>query len=720
MNIMLTVGNIIIDESNEKRYRVVAIVNDEVTLCEMDTSKFSLSLLNKQTLFELVGNGELEIEKEDIFVFDKEKLPDEHKEKFEIKQKMMMEVISTYGPSYIELSGRKTKNDIKRIMNKYNMPRNSFWRICTQYFQSGLQDYSLVDSRCFGTNTGKVYSYQTKTGRPAEYFDASGMVITDEILGYFEEALRDYKSGRHKSIKEAFDKMNLIHFTRTELINGQSNIVLLPISERPTITQFRYYCQKHLSNQEKDLIKTSALEQRNNKRLIISDSLFGVNGPGDMVEIDACEADVSLVSVIDPSKTVGRPIVYFMIDVYSRIILAMSVAFDNNSILGLTNLFLNLADDKQKYCERYGISYENKDIWPSNIIPNRVRVDRGAEFRGKQFERICDELGIERILVSPGSGSLKGVVEQSFHQLHSKQNSHLEKHGLIEKRHDSNHHQTATLNIEEYTKMVIGFVLTHNQQCLTKYPLTKDMILQKVKPIPALLWQYGIKNGNIPRPIPSLEQYLFNLMTPINAKVSRRGICYKGLWYLNTQDKRLAREMFDAGNKKVAFEARMDMRDVGSIYYLRDNKLMVAKLNPLLNGNSDYSGLTMKQYEDYLKGKNELLAEGRVHNEELSAFNYAMNHSIVESVTQPMLPDAKNIRPAREIEKQAKSRSNRISKRLELPEEPLLEESKTIIDAEVVEIIPENTSAILETPSNAQKENTLSTYSSWDEALEDW
>ena len=37
-----------------------------------------------------------------------------------------------------------------------------------------------------------------------------------------------------------------------------------------------------------------------------------------------------------------RPIVYFMIDVFSRAILAMSVSLDNNSILGITNLFLDM------------------------------------------------------------------------------------------------------------------------------------------------------------------------------------------------------------------------------------------------------------------------------------------------------------------------------------------------------------------------------------------
>lgn len=101
----------------------------------------------------------------------------------------------------------------------------------------------------------------------------------------------------------------------TELIDGVSSYILMPESERPTLGQFYYYAQKHLTKAEKDLIKTSAAEQRNNKRLLISDSLKDVYGPADMVEIDACEADVSLVSELDPDQAIGRPIVYFMIDV---------------------------------------------------------------------------------------------------------------------------------------------------------------------------------------------------------------------------------------------------------------------------------------------------------------------------------------------------------------------------------------------------------------------
>ena len=106
----------------------------------------------------------------------------------------------------------------------------------------------------------------------------------------------------------------------------------------------------------------------------------------------------------------------------------------------------------------------------------------------------------------------------------------------------------------------------------------------------------------------------------------------------------------------------------------------------------------MKQYEEYLRGKKELLAAGKVNNEELSAFTYALNNSIVEEAEKPCLPDAKNMRPVREIEKQAKSKSNNISQRLDLPATQLV----------VEKIDPPN------------ETNLLDTYESWEEALEDF
>lgn len=668
----ITIGNIITDKEAGSSYRIIYVSVNDIVLCEMNTTKFILITMSYMQIMDLLQEQGFTISEDKGLVFDENHLSENIRAKYIRNRDMMNEVVAAYGPTFIELGGKYKKTRLYEIMRKYECPKNTFWRICTKYFQSGCKSYSLVDNKAWGNTKGKENDYTIKPGRPSEYVKSS-IVVKDEVREHFEDALSNYKKGRNKSFRSAFDWMNCKYYSETKIVNGVTTVGLMPESQRPTYNQFYYYCRKHITEQEIDLIKTSAAEQRNNKRLITSDSLHGVLGPGDMVEIDACEADVSLVSTTDSNKTIGRPVVYFMIDIYTRAIIAMSVAFDNNSILGVTNLFLNLADNKKEYCSRYGMGFGDDAIWPSNIKPRRIRVDRGSEFKSKEFRRICNELGIELQIVSGASGSLKGVVEQSFHQMHSRQNEHLEDNGLIEKRYDSNHHKEATLNIEQYTKMVINFVLMHNQQYDKNYPLTREMMDKKIQPIPAILWKYGA-NKIEPSRIPDKDQYLYTLMTPVNAKLSRRGISYNGLWYLAKDDKQLSKEMFRAGTKKVPFEVRMDKRSVGAVYYIRNGKLIKASLNEMITGNIDFAGLTEKEWNDYRKSKHQLDAHGRIQNEELSAFNYLVNQEIVGSAQKDTYSDKKNMRVTRELEKQKVSHDNNIEQRLQNEETKTLPE----------------------------------------------
>lgn len=661
----ISIGCIIENTDTNTRYRLIGLNDKDAVMCQMDITKLVFVVISAMQMLELIGNGVIKVQNDNDVIFNINKLSGKVREQFELKRNIMNEVNSLFGPYYTGLMSKKAKPELKDILLKYNYSKASFWRMALKYYQSGMKDYSLVDGKAFGANKGKQYNITTKTGRPTVYGRESGIVITDEIEKYFSEALADYKKGRQKSFRSAFDRMNLLHFCRVNDNEGVSSVELFPPNERPTYAQFYYYCKKHITKKEMDIVKTSAMEYRNDNRLITSDIMQGVYGPGDMVEIDACEADVSLVSTIDKNRTVGRPVVYFMIDIYTRIILAVSVAFDNNSILGVTNLFINLADDKHEYCQKYGLNFDDERLWPSNIIPKRLRVDRGAEFKSKEFGRICNELGIEKQIVPGGSGSLKGVVEQSFHQMHSRQNEHLENYGLIEKRHDSKHHKESTLTIDDYTKMVINFVLMHNQQYDKNYHITKDMLNNKVQPVPAELWQYGVGKYGSPRPIKDRTQYLFNLMTPVNARISRCGISYDGLWYIAEHDAELANDMIKTGKKTVPFEVRIDKRDVGAVYYIRNNRLIKAQLNKRIAGNAEYAGMTMKEWDDIRNLKKQMDAEGRIYNEELSAFNYEINDRIVSSAKKEFYSDQHDMREARETEKQLVSSEGKIADKLD-------------------------------------------------------
>ncbi len=101
-NIMLTVGNVIIDENNNKKYRVIAIIKNEITLCEMYTTVFVLIQIDMNTFINLLSNNELNVIKEKDIIFDETKLHPDVKEKYQKKKDMMLDVVKAYGSSYIE------------------------------------------------------------------------------------------------------------------------------------------------------------------------------------------------------------------------------------------------------------------------------------------------------------------------------------------------------------------------------------------------------------------------------------------------------------------------------------------------------------------------------------------------------------------------------------------------------------------------------------------
>ena len=53
----------------------------------------------------------------------------------------------------------------------------------------------------------------------------------------------------------------------------------------------------------------------------------------------------------------------------------------------------------------------------------------------------------------------------------------------------------AKLDIEQYTKIIINFILHYNKNFYMKnYIRDKDMVVDNVKPTPIELWKWGVKN----------------------------------------------------------------------------------------------------------------------------------------------------------------------------------------------------------------------------------
>ena len=660
----------------QTQYRVIGYRAGLFSLCEMNIQKLNILLYSANDLLSWVQDGSVRVEKA---FRPEERMPAHESIEYQKRKKLLHFVVQNYGPMYENLCSKIPKPELYALAKDLNILPNTMWRTIRKFLQSGFDMIAVADGRSMRTGKRAAYSHIKKAGRPPENSLGKGIPLTDEVKAHFEEATRNFLSGRVTSKKAAYGDMIRRHYTYKEETSEGIRICILPENQRPTLVQFENYSRAKISQEQLDEAKTSAREQRNNKRLLLSDNLQGVMGPGDLWEVDECEIDLSLVSVENPSVTVGRPIVYVMIDVYTRMILAYSVAFDNNSVLGITNCFLNLLDDKQELCNRFGIQIGANE-WPSKILPLRLRSDYGAEYISHAMDTICCKLGVAKELVSPATGSLKGQVEQLFHQIHAAQNSLLEGKGLIEKRYDSNHHQEATLNIQEFEAVLLTYIVGHNRKYMEKYPLTKDMRQQNVEPRPIDLWKYGVSLNGSPRPITNEVMFRHSLLLPVKASVGRAGITFKGLFYINLQDEALLRDMYLASThgKKKLESACIDPRNIGHLYYIREGKLMTASLNYKKTGMKEYEGMTLSEYNALHNKKKDDDAIGRETNLQMDiAIRNRQAKIVSEAQKRHLSPSTENLRANRAAEKKARAQQM-----------PIIPKEETVIETAAVQSLP--------------------------------
>lgn len=672
----IEVNKIIKDCESGKRYRILYIMSKEnLVLIEMDTTKLNLFVASMRKLIRNIGTRYVIIQSHSKVV-DEDRLTEKQKEKYRNKKRFIEDIVSLYGPTFLGLTGHSKKEHLIKLYEKYGYSKVYAWKLIKKMLQSGF-DYTLLLHK---KTYKRAPEYKQKIGRkPAK---RQGIPITPDIEEIFKYGLNQYKKNRNASFQLIYDRLCYEYFSKVE--NG--NFEVFPEDERPTYRQFYYYCSKNLSKKEMEELKTSKAEYRNNSRLLLSSSDFNVYGPGDMLEMDALEMDVEIVSETNRNKVVGRPILYALVDVYSRAIVAISVSFENNSVLGLTNCLMNLGEDKKEFCERYGIKDIDDSQWPSNFIPNRIRVDRGSDFVSKEAERIFNELNITREIVTGATGSMKGIIEQIWHQIHAAQNSSLHNAGLITKRYDSNHKKKACLTIYEITQMVILNILTYNKLELKNYKPTKQMIIEKIQVTPSSLWKYGVNKYGAPRPIINKSQYAYTLMKKPIARISRKGVCIDGLYYVNDDDYLLSM-MIQTGNKSISFDCRYDERNITNLYYIdpKTSDLKCASLIKEIRGQSDFINCTRQERLDFLENEKLLREQNNQNQQTIRSSRVATFDNMIKTAKQQknsVRAETKNITENRKLERNNNRVNNDIKTRL-LKEKQSYDPIKGFIEAQL-------------------------------------
>jgi len=244
-------GKIIYDKKEGVRYRIIAIAEDDVILCHMDTSKLKLTSFLYEAIMKSVNDGSMGIESDEDVPFNIDDLSDEMRHLFENKRNMMDEVDAAFGPTYLGLNVGKRKDQsdqirkAEEIWKKYGISYSSFRRICREYLQNGMRDSSLVDGRYFSEAGLEPYHYTHKPGRRPEHFEEVGIALTDVDRANMDKGVEHTEMLGGSTVRNAYIWMTMKFYSRKDLPEDSLEPSVLPESERPTYRQFEYYLETH-------------------------------------------------------------------------------------------------------------------------------------------------------------------------------------------------------------------------------------------------------------------------------------------------------------------------------------------------------------------------------------------------------------------------------------------------------------------------------------------
>ena len=684
---------------NEKRYRIIYLDSLEVVLCLLDTTELVITSIPFINFDEMVKTETCEIipKEKDLRIADEyvKTLSENAQKTYELRKEIARRIDKEYGPTYKNLGKRSKKPLIEELVQSGVIEIKALRLLIRKYLQGGLSDFSLLNQE----RSSREKHYRTKPG-PLGTLNVKGTyIVTAASEEAFNYGLDIFKSGREQTFISAYNSMKKKYFYHTVVEDGKAKSKPLPAVECPSYKQFYRWCKKRLTPEEYETLKTSAMEYRNNRRKKTGDSSWHVERPGEGVQVDACEVDLSLVSIVNFGQTVSRCVVYGMRDMLTHAIVAVSASFENNSTLGWSNLMLNLCEDKGDLCARYGISVPNIDkIWPSHFLPSFIINDCGPEFRSHKVEKILDELSVTRRNAPPGTGSMKGLIEQMFHQINVKMKPYTEGAGMISKRYDSRHHEEACLTITDFTKMLYLFVISYNQKHMDDYKREAYMVEGDVDATPALLWEYCCSKKGSPRPIRNKLEYMYKFLDMKKATLSNNCITLKtlGLRYYNPQDVELTIRMADLGSKKEEMYVYVDPRDVSRVYYI--NKKGEMKSAELITRNIKWMDSlktrTFKEAEDYIKNNKISNAKAKERNEEIDADLAGLYKDIVEEAKErqgKVKPKTDNIRDAQKEEKNLINSMQSLTRRIEKEKNGGIENDIPEITQAVTEVVEEQT-----------------------------
>lgn len=504
-------------------YRILAEQLDEIVWISLDNEAAFPSVISRLILLDAIDNEMLQ-RIEDPYAKLYYAQPDEGTKARELRDKNYL-LIEPLISNPECMFPRARNRVVNQIIATQGTTKRNLYRLVRRYWQRGQMPNALLpDYENSGGRGKKRVVKDSKLGRPRLKGPGVGALIDEQIERLFRTAIeKHYLVNNGKSFSETHNKFKGMY----ENYNPD-----VPESEFPTIWQMKHFFKREYSQVEKLKKRISKIDYNKDIRPLLATANTQVLGPGTRYEIDATIADIYLVSDSDRQNIVGRPIVYMVIDVFSRMVAGFYIGFENPSYVAAMQTLSVAMTDKIKLCKQFGIEIDESD-WPVKGIPDAILADRG-ELLGCQIESLEKSFSTRIENTPPFRGDCKGIVERFFRTIQAVFKPFapgVVSGTTIKKRGGKDYRLDAMLNIHEFTSIILSAILFHNRyHVLETYDRDND-IPADLPMTPLSLWNWGLqhRSGRL-RMVPE-DALRVSLLPRTKATISPLGLRVFGVYY---------------------------------------------------------------------------------------------------------------------------------------------------------------------------------------------
>ncbi|RKL65858.1 transposase [Salipaludibacillus neizhouensis] len=530
---------------------------------------------------------------------------------------------------------------IKECMEKNNIGKMYIYKKLKQYWVGGKVKNALLPHYNKSGGYGKTKKLTNKKiGRPSyqaqENPEMTGINVTEEDKRIFKIAIKGfYEKSNNPELKFTYEQMIRnyyhvgYHLTKSDVLAP----ILPNTNEVPTYRQFRYWYTNEFNPKERYLQKEGEKKYNLLAKPNVGDTSERASGPGSIFEIDATIADIYLVSSLRRNRIIGRPVVYIVKDVFSRLVTGVYVGLEGPSWLSAMLALENTYTNKKEYCRSLGLNIEDSE-WPAHHLPHKILADRG-EMEGFNADKLTDFLGIQVKNAPPFRADLKGIVEQHFRTINTKIRNWTPGavHKDYKERGSKDYRLDATLTLKAFEQIIITSILEHNQKIISNYPLSSEMIANNVTPTPINLWNWGIKHKQGVLKESNIDLIRYTLMPKGSASITRQGVYFNKRYYSSKDaiEKGWFEDASIKGRKKLIIS--FDPRSINHIYLKNEEGKLIQynMINKLTS--EDELEPRMEDYQEYIYAR--MIEEDQKKSQQMQAssdFNSQIS-AIIEEET---------------------------------------------------------------------------------------